>query len=179
MLETGQVVLRSGSVATAAIGLGQAKFRGEVKWVESQRGGKFGNSSWILVQLSVDRAKKIVRVGIVRVDFRNVFESCGGVFRFANALFKQAEVVPGVWIGGMSGRDFSENCPGFVGSLQIQQSDPLIEARNITCGIRSGGMLEGFQRVGRTLLVHVGYAEIIAAEFASAINHATLKKAEH
>ena len=115
----------------------------------------------ILLGLCVHRAEEVPGVGIVGIDLSDAAEGVYRGLRIARVFIKQAEVIPGMRVGGITFDRFFEKFLGLINPTQAEQGDALIQARGRQLGIARSSVLKGFQSFREGLLVHVSNAQII------------------
>ena len=87
-------------VASALIGLGQTEFRGRVIRQNRKSGFVRGDGLVVFLQLRIEIADEIERVGFIRRDFRDVLKRVDAFFVLGGVFIDEAEVVPAVRIVG-------------------------------------------------------------------------------
>ena len=154
---------RSGGVAVALIGAGDAKFGGGVER-ESFEGLLEGGDGFVVVlKLGLQVADEIAGVGFGR-ELRDVGEGGDPLFDVAEIFVDEAEVVPGVGIVGKFFGGCSRAVRAGSSFCWLRREMPRLRRAIANFGSAAKGLLEIFLRVGELLLVHVGDAEGVEAE---------------
>ncbi len=142
VLEANQMLAGLGRVPRLLVGARQAEFSGSVQRVQLERVLESINRLGILLQLRVCSTQKIPAVGIIRINLRDVPERVHRSLGIVGILVQQAEIEPGMSVVRvLLNRRFNQGL-GRVDAGQVQQSDALIQSRDLQPGIERSRCLK-------------------------------------
>ena len=141
-------------VTLAAIGLGEAKFGGDLKRIELQRIFESGDGFVILLLLRIHEAEKILRVGVVGIEGGGFLEIFDGGVGLAGGLCEEAEVEPDARIFGVALGGFLEDLLGVVEALHVEEGDTDVDAADVGFLVEDAGALKLAEGFFEVLAVH-------------------------
>src|SRR5437762_11379797 len=99
-------------VARLLVGARESKFSRGVQWIEFDGVLESFDRLRILPGLRIGAAQKVPGVGIVGIDLSDAAEGVYRGLRIARVFIKQAEVIPGMRVGGITFDRFFEKFLG-------------------------------------------------------------------